>query len=287
MKICLTCKKEFKRNPKEGYIDWYNRKYCSMSCRSKSKEWMNRISNSKTIRFQEKDIKKMIKLYGENVSLTKISILFGCSRGTITRLLKRHGVKIFITKPHTIKNLGKYAIKGYTFTDKERKNLVESMKHIDFFGEHNPFYGKKHTLKTLLNFSKQRKEQWQDEEFKNKTITAQRKSMTIKPNKPETMMIKLFKQNSLPLHYVGDGQLVIGGKCPDFVCNPSKKVVLLHGDYWHYTKFKKDNPLLTRQQVEEKDINHYRKNFFDCLIIWEHELNNQKQVLNKIKGFLK
>ena len=120
------------------------------------------------------------------------------------------------------------------------------------------------------------------DEFMSKII----KSLQLKPNKPETMLIKLFKKNNLPLHYVGDGQLIVGGRCPDFVCNPSKKVVLLHGDYWHYLKFKKENPLLTRQQVEEKDISHYRKNFFDCLIIWEHELKNPNQVVAKTNNFM-
>lgn len=107
------------------------------------------------------------------------------------------------------------------------------------------------------------------------------------PNRPEKTMIKLFKQNDIPLHYVGNGKLMIEGKCPDFVCNPSKKVVLLHGDYWHYLKQKKSNPLLTRQEVEEKDKSHYRANFFDCLVVWEHELKNPNQVVNRIQEFIK
>lgn len=112
------------------------------------------------------------------------------------------------------------------------------------------------------------------------------KCLNIKPNKPETFLINLFKENNIPFHYVGDGKLIVDGKCPDFVCNPSKKVILMHGDWWHYHKPKKKNPDLTREQVEKKDIAHYRANFFDCLIIWEHELKNPTQVVNKINEFI-
>ena len=41
-----------------------------------------------------------------------------------------------------------------------------------------------------------------------------------------------------------------------------------------------------KEQVEEKDISHYRKNFFDCLIIWEHELKNPNQVVAKTNNFM-
>lgn len=139
-------------------------------------------------------------------------------------------------------------------------------------------------IKRATYFNKGKK---QSEELITKRIKASMKNQTIKPNKPEKFLIELFGKDNIPLYYVGNGQLIIGGRCPDFVCNPSKKVVLLHGDWWHYLKPKRLNPLLTREQVEENDKIHYQKYFFEALIIWEHELKNPKRVLNKINEFIK
>ncbi len=112
------------------------------------------------------------------------------------------------------------------------------------------------------------------------------RGLKLKPNKPETFLLNLIQENNLPFQYVGDGKVIIGGRCPDFICISSKKVILLHGDYWHYLKQKKLNPPLTREQVEEADKTHYKNFFFDCLIIWEHELKNPNLVINKLKNFI-
>lgn len=165
---------------------------------------------------------------------------------------------------------------------------IHSQEHIDFLKESmkgggNHFYNRHHTDETRRKLREINLELLNDEEFVKKKFDAQ----SLKPNKPEIFLSNLIKQNNLPFHYVGDGQLIIGGRCPDFTCNPSKKVILLHGDWWHYYRLKRSNPLITRLQVEEEDREHYRKLFFDCLVIWEHELKNPTQVISKINNFLK
>jgi G:T-mismatch repair DNA endonuclease (very short patch repair protein) len=74
--------------------------------------------------------------------------------------------------------------------------------------------------------------------------------------------------------YVGDGQFIIDGKCPDFVnINGKKKVININGDFWH------------RNDDVNKEISRYKEFGFDCLILWEHELKEKEQVIDKVKSF--
>lgn len=100
------------------------------------------------------------------------------------------------------------------------------------------------------------------------------KSLHIKPNKKEKFLFKLIKINHFPYKFVGDGKFILAGKCPDFLnCNGQKKVIELFGDYWH----RNDNP--------QKRIRLFAKYGFKTLIIWERELKNSDNVIQKIKEF--
>lgn len=113
------------------------------------------------------------------------------------------------------------------------------------------------------------KGKWQDEEYVRKQMRAR----GVHPNKKERQIEELANQYGLPLHFVGDGQLIIGGKCPDFH-NGNGKVVELFGDYWH----RNDNP--------SAKIEFYEKFGYKCLVIWENELSDVPCVISKLKEFL-
>lgn len=58
-----------------------------------------------------------------------------------------------------------------------------------------------------------------------------------KPNRVETRLIQLIQRNELPFKYVGNWELIVDGKCPDFVHKEGKKLLIeLFGDYWHKGK---------------------------------------------------
>lgn len=117
------------------------------------------------------------------------------------------------------------------------------------------------------------KEHWKDEKFAQKMFN----KFGIKPNKKEQLLNTVL-QAHFPNQwkYVGDGYTWIAGKCPDFLnCNGQKKVIELFGNYWH----RNDNP--------QDKINHYKQYGFDCLVIWEHELENKKELLEKLNEFSK
>ncbi len=99
-----------------------------------------------------------------------------------------------------------------------------------------------------------------------------------KPTKPERIMINLIKQNNLPFNYIGDGNIWIGGFNPDFLSKNPKHIIEIFGDYWH-----------NLPKIKERDrrrLETYSKYGYKTLVIWEHELKNQSQVLNKIRKFL-
>jgi hypothetical protein len=106
-----------------------------------------------------------------------------------------------------------------------------------------------------------------------------RAGQNVLPNKKETQLINLFKDNNLPYKYVGDGKLIIGGYNPDF-CNTDgqKKLMEMFGQYWH-------SPAKIRAwyETEQGRIAQFKSLGFDCLVIWENELRNQPKLLSKIK----
>lgn len=80
------------------------------------------------------------------------------------------------------------------------------------------------------------------------------------------------------LAFVGNGQLWIGGKNPDFTAvDGSPKLIELWGDYFH------------RGQNPYNRIMYFKLFGFDTLIIWASELGTmegRKKVLSKVQKFL-
>lgn len=115
----------------------------------------------------------------------------------------------------------------------------------------------------------------QDPDF----IAARMLAQGIKPNRAE-----LYLQSILDKHfpgewgYTGDGQFIIGGKCPDFAnVNGRKEVIELFGNYWHNTN-KFPNRLDQKQMIK-----HYKRYGFLCIVIWEEELDNEEALVEHIR----
>ena len=110
------------------------------------------------------------------------------------------------------------------------------------------------------------------------------KSRNFRPNKPEKLLISIFKQYNLPYKYTGDGSFWIEKLNPDFVnCNGSKKCIEFFGDVFH-------DPKKSFWKIRYKSTERGRKQIlkkygWDCLIIWEHELKDMGAVTEKILNF--
>jgi len=123
------------------------------------------------------------------------------------------------------------------------------------------------------------KKKYENLEYKSRMLKITMKSMRIKPNKPEkiilTLLNKLFPKQ---YKYVGDGKCIIGGFCPDFInINGKKKIIEHNGDYWH-----------NRSDIRLKDkrkMEMYSSLGYQTLIVWEHELKTPQKVLDKLIKF--
>lgn len=131
--------------------------------------------------------------------------------------------------------------------------------------------------------SERNKRLWKDEQFVSKVLGG----LFAKPNKAESRFMAFIEQHSLPLKYVGNGDLIIDGRVPDFVCvNRPKKLVELFGHAWHDPSSPFHSP-----EIEWERTSIGRKEFFlrrgyECLIVWEEELKDDARLLDGINIFL-
>lgn len=145
--------------------------------------------------------------------------------------------------------------------------------------------GRTHTKDTKAKMSKAQRTQWQDPEYRaiweerwqspeyrDRVIKAMRLGCLVHPNKPETILLALL-DSAYPgeWEFVGDGQLIIAGKNPDFFnINSKKQIIELWGDWWH------------RGQNPQERIDIFKHYGYSTLIIWENELREPEKVLEKI-----
>lgn len=118
------------------------------------------------------------------------------------------------------------------------------------------------------------------------TKEARRKIKEVRKNqkiprfytKPELKFVDICKKYSLPYIYTGNGSFWIENINPDFVdCNGQKVCIEIFGDYWHN---------LPKQIKKDKEKLEILKKFgWKRIVIWEHELKNPINILDKIKKF--
>lgn len=113
---------------------------------------------------------------------------------------------------------------------------------------------------------------WQEDSY----VAMQMKARNCSPNKPEQKLIAIIEAERLPFKYVGGGEFILGGKCPDFLnIDGKKQLIELFGTYWH-------GILDIGNRIE-----YFRQYGFSTLIIWEDEVKNEIRIIKKIKGFLR
>lgn len=122
-------------------------------------------------------------------------------------------------------------------------------------GKKNPFYGKHHSAQTLQII------------------------LQIKPPNKQELKLQAILDSYFPSEwkFVGDGQVIIGGLCPDFTnINGKKCLIELFGDYWH-------SKIESWTRTELGRIMCYNSYGYKCLVIWEHELKDEKALVERLK----
>ncbi len=131
------------------------------------------------------------------------------------------------------------------------------------------------------------KRNWSNETFRDFVVRRTLEAAKIRPTKPEIAVLGMLHEIAPDeWKYVGDGQVIICGKNPDIVnVNGRKAAILVHGIYWHLSRFLKKRPELTREQVEREDRQFYKTYGWDTLVIWEDELQKTEKLTIKIREF--
>ena len=105
--------------------------------------------------------------------------------------------------------------------------------------------------------------------------------------RPNQLEIKLSLLLGEEWRFVGDFSFWVGGKNPDFINEEKKLIIEFFGDYWHGKSWRQDKhkDFSTNEEHAHKRIEHFRKNGYSCLIIWEHELKDIMVLKEKIECF--
>ena len=141
-------------------------------------------------------------------------------------------------------------------------------------------------LKIRDIFSQKSLEQWADPLMREKMVKAILKGSHNRPTIAEKKVWALLNYICPnDYKYTGnDGSSVINGCIPDFLnINGQKKIVEVFGDYWH----SEEVTGRTKEEEEQRKIERFRVFGFKCLIIWESELGNPDEVIEKLREFVK
>jgi very-short-patch-repair endonuclease len=155
------------------------------------------------------------------------------------------------------------AFTGRKLTTKHKLNISKAM-----IGKNTEKKSPEHIEKLTKNLI----ERWKNPEFAKMMWEA----LAKKPNKLEKEFNKLL-QIICPgdFKYVGNGGLIIDGKCPDWRHVTKPKLIEVFGDHWH------------KREEEQERIDFFKKHEYNTLIIWESEFwDEREEVAKKILMFI-
>jgi len=295
---CIICGKSFKGYPSE--ID-RGKKYCSIECYNKGRP---RKLNQDGLKDTLRDL-----YFKQKNTTTKIATILGCDAKTVTYWMDKFGMprrthsEIFKTnnpskRPEVRRKISEKMkiIKGTKESREESSNRLKNMWKDPTFrenrikqlkesstGKNNPNYGNRynHTEKTKKLIGESSKKLWKNPNYVKKVLSALQK----KPSGCEATLINIIEKYGLPFRYVGDGQVVIEGKIPDFVgTNDSRKIIEVFGTPWHDPNHS-DKIDVAYNRTEKGRKEFFSQLEYDCLIIWDKELKDEKKTVERIKAF--
>jgi len=86
--------------------------------------------------------------------------------------------------------------------------------------------------------------------------------------------------------FVGDGEVILGSLNPDFInCNGRKQIIEFFGCWYHGCPIHHPENKVKWQDTEIGKQTIYARYGFKTLVIWEHELDNEEAMMDKIRQF--
>lgn len=122
-----------------------------------------------------------------------------------------------------------------------------------------------------------------DPEFQQKRLKAAIKKPNRQERKLEAILKKWFPRE---WKFVGDGEVILGKLNPDFInCNGKKQIIELFGCWYHGCPLHHPNNEVSWQNTEIGKKVIYSRYGFKTLVIWEHELPNEEEIIDKVRNF--
>jgi hypothetical protein len=170
------------------------------------------------------------------------------------------------------KGAATYRARGYKPTKEHIRKLSEAkrgVKKAPHVGQAVAKANKERiwTESGRKKISENSKRFWSDSYRANWLIRKLREASSAKPNKLETSVMEMLNKHFPDeWQYSGNGGLVLGRCCPDFVRNHGhNQVIEIYGDYWH----RGENP---QDRVDLFDTYGYK-----TLVIWENEVHSMSE----------
>lgn len=183
--------------------------------------------------------------------------------------------------------------------DKKRATLIETWKDPELRKKQSELKkGHETTQETREKIGDAHRSLWDDPRYKDKQIQAMWEGRTGPPNECEKLLFKIV-DSLFPGKYLLNtkGEHVRpAGKMPDIVNIKDRKVIEHQGDYWHANsefckrtrlKFVDGVPIATIRRRDKKRIDLIEKQGWRVLVVWGHELRNEKQLKKKVTEFQK
>lgn len=221
---------------------------------------------------------KMSKTMGKTNVLSEVKLR---RSSAAKEVISRPGMKEKRIEGLFRPDVRKIALKNATISqnrpearEKQRESLRRYFADSENRMKQSERIKKTHSNPKVKNImSEKAKRSWMCQEYVQKQMQAR----GVKPNKTERKLDTLLNTiYSNEWKFVGDGEIIINGKCPDFInVNSQKKIIELFGDYWH------------RGQDPDDRKKIFAEFGYDTLVIWEHELKNMDMIKLKIDDFVK
>ena len=242
-KECKQCEREF-----EVYQCRNNALFCSNNCRFKNMKGQKAWNKGIPMKEEVKDrISKLTK---------------GRTRPKFSEEWKRKMSE------------ARKKIVGWNHSEETKNKISESHK-----GKKKPWlseYNHNRTdeeIKRISNInSKKMKENWKNPKLREKYVKTILKGLMVRPTSLEKEMIDLIKKHHLPYKYVGDGEVIIGFKNPDFVNVNGEKICLEVANIFHHQG---------DYEVERKE--HFAKYGWKCEVFMGDKLDKEL-VLKTLNG---
>jgi len=196
--------------------------------------------------------------------------------------------------------------------------ILKGRKNWWMYGENNPmnrpevvtkFKGESNPMRRLENreklskifkikyntpeyrelFKSIQKRLWEDDKYKEEVLSHMFNSVSAKPNQSEQLLLNILNELYPGEFIYNKGEYIICGKVPDFVHNNGKKLIIeLFGCFWHACSICYPNHPEKEEthKHDEERIKLFKNNGYDVLIIWEHELEYEEKVKERITHFV-